>query len=180
MLFDTSLSHVWCSSLPFHIITVARRFLLKLRISVKIRAWWQQASLNRSWEKACLSANHCQSVHVIYLQRMDVCPQAINQIKIEVEYKCIINSIDIIISIYIITTMLLDCSGIMFIEAGRPSKSKYILCGQSEFSSLNLVIFSGTALPCIRLYMYHLGRSHHLVQLQQRKMSLRILHNGLG
>ena len=37
MLFETSLLHVWCSSLPSHLITVAHRFRLKLRISVKIR-----------------------------------------------------------------------------------------------------------------------------------------------
>ena len=96
----------------------------------------------------------------------DNCRQAINQNQIEVEYKCIINSIDIIISIYIITTMLLDFGGIIFIQAGRPSKSKYILCGQSEFSSL-----------ISQSELMHSRPTIHL--LQENKIPLPVQHLGI-
>ena len=53
-------------------------------------------------------------------------------------------------------TMLLASSGIVLIDACWPSKSKDILSGSSESSSLTLVIFSGTANRCLLFLLYSL------------------------
>ena len=52
----------WCGS--YGLICIKPDYGL---ISVKSRPWRQQASLNRSWEKASQSASHYLSVDVIYL-----------------------------------------------------------------------------------------------------------------